>query len=633
MIADFQQLLQMLGPQSAGAGQSLGGQGTGLLSNVSPPAPLSGLNFADSGMSGTQGGGQGLSGGPGQGGILAGQSAGPGLDIYQMLAQMNQGDQGGPNTGSLLSPIGGSDFEGITPQNFGQQEVPGQRGAGPQQGTFAGQTGGDLDSMALIQQALGLLQRSGFSNYFGTPDLGTRGDVGGSSLGEIVRESESGGFGGQTNPVDGQGGVNEEGAGGGFSGPTGQQVGGGLQGLQGLLGLAQGIQGGDIAQGVGGALGAGGGLSKLLGESGFGSAFGGLGGLEGLIQGIRGGNPEEAVKGAAGLYGGLSGLDLAPSIGSLAGSAAEGLGATSALEGLTEMLAGFGGSAALGAAGGMMLPVIMAMFNPNSLSLPFSGNRAEAAIRDTKNVRRDFGTAEGQVLGGERAYDHLAGGAPVNPNDLQALWTANEAMGGPALSQYFGTSGGAQGGLIPAMPSGQLDALRRQSDQATNKSYWGLLAGLDQAARSGQSYPELSLMTVDGLTALQKAARMGDVTDPALLAQLTGRPGAPLADNPNVSDYGVLGQAPDGFLQSWKPGNYLSAIQQVLAPYNQHLDQSAWGQLTNPFMGNYGTPDTATQGNMDNVFASWLARTNEPWRNPPPIEDPAQFMYMNGRGY
>lgn len=392
----------------------MGSQGTGepsgLLSNLPPPAPLSGLTFAEPGFSGAT---SSLGGSPGDEGLVPGQGAGPGLDILSLLGQF--GNEGVANTSSLLAPIGGTVGTGTTPNvgvsptapDTGQNTVIGRTDtAGPPrtEGSVAGETGGTLPALSLIASALGLLGKSGlFANLGATPDLGTRGDVDGVSLSDQLRNVQTPTAdveAAYANPptLDALYAVGADdyltpetqelmdiaGAGaddyltpdapGTVPGPlpeqdlassslNGSTLSGGLSATSNALNAGVGFASGDVPRGVGGMLGAGANVAGLSGANDLASGASGLGSLLSLVEGARSGNPVQVGQGALGAYNSLNTLwpETFPTLSSLASVGGElggavasnaALGATEAGIGLGSG-SGFGGAATSGMAAGL----------------------------------------------------------------------------------------------------------------------------------------------------------------------------------------------------------------------------------------------------------------------------------------
>ena len=470
-MMDIQTLLMLLGSGGQPQGQSLGG-GTSF-SNVAPPAPLSGLNFAEQAFSGATGA---PGGAPSGRGLVPGIQPGPGLE--DMLSQVGTGGEeaGAGNLASLLTPIGAGIGTGLSPfgQAPGQDFVAGQRGPSPGQGPqgfIAGQSSGRLDSLRTIQQALGLLQKSGlFQTLLGQePSLGVRGETGGVSLSDTLRgtaglpleslqpgemeqafasgqgglppafgeefagpPSENFGIGGAPGGVTPQVGTPSGGV------PLGQQLSGGLGAAIGGLGLSQGLMSGNVPQSVGGGLQLGGGLANLGGYGGVGGAAGGLGGLLNLIEGSRGGNPQQAIQGGLGTYGGLSSLapETFPGIASLlSGGAGAGLGGASGLA-ATEAGIGLGAGEALGggAAAGVGSAAagtgvgLAALFLTEIIDAFLSHDKPAGYSKMIGQQRAGEAAATSQAAQGSQfwntIYDQAMKGGLTDPTQLRQLGTS-----------------------------------------------------------------------------------------------------------------------------------------------------------------------------------------------------------------
>ena len=327
---------------------------SGLLSNLPPPAPLSGLTFAEPGYSGAE---SSLGGSPGDGGLVPGQGAGPGLDILSLLNQYS-GDEGVANTTALTTPIGGTLGGSVGGGSMipldpgtGQNTIGGQTSPeGPSRtgGTIAGETSGALPSLSLIASALGLLGKSGlFASSGALPDIGPRGDTGGVSLSDQLRDTGtptsalntayedtfsddiSRGLVDDLGPVQTPDYVDDlgpaqtpdlSGEGFGLSDSTRSTLSGGLQAAKGLTGLTQGLLSDNVSQSVGGGLQTAGALANLGGYSDVAAGLEGAGSLLSLVEGARSGNPGQIAKGAVGTYNSAASLlpEVLPSIGAAA---------------------------------------------------------------------------------------------------------------------------------------------------------------------------------------------------------------------------------------------------------------------------------------------------------------------------
>ncbi len=303
------------------------------LSNLDP-ATLSGLLFSGQSTPGSNIlGGQG---GSGAGGVTPGMQSGPGLDLFQMLAQLQGRDQGGANFNALMAPIGTGAGGGLQPfgqQPLGQQFLGGQPTQRPST-PLPGAVGPSADPMALIQQALGFLQKAAmFQNIGGTgpqdkqnePSLAASGPQG-TTIGpqnaitvdpNLVQDAGALGITVDPNLVQ-----EVDAARGGAGG----NVVLGLQALQGGLGLTRGVESGNPLQAAGGAAGLGSGLAGLMGQSDLAGGLGGIGGLLSMAQGIKSGNVAGAIPGGIQGASALSGALGGPTATSLAGEGLSSMG-------------------------------------------------------------------------------------------------------------------------------------------------------------------------------------------------------------------------------------------------------------------------------------------------------------------
>ncbi len=409
------------------------------------PAPLSGLALPS--LFGGMGGEQGMSGGGGPGGA-GGALGGPGLDFFQLLGSLTgSGDSGitatAPNLSSLFGPLGSG---GIGSGNLGQMDGNGSFGGFGQAGGFsqpqaapqgaqgvAGASGGQLDSIALIRQALGLGQKVLGSGGVAGNTSGTGGS-GGLSIGDFEGASLSNPEGIGTaspfqpgdltssflnDPMLGQFATQ----GGLFHGAqvtpelwdsfkSDPQF---LEALRSGNALGDSNLLGDSPFGAGslempdfsGSAGGGGGFG--LGD--IGSGFGGANSLLGLVQNFQ--NPGAMTQNPLGVLQNLYGLYTALNSGLSLGGPTIG-GAISGLGGSLGAGLGSIGSAA-GAAVGIPAAVFAALGATDFFDKSAQGFQ--------NNIRNTFGAVPGQVQS-FRDIPGLLGGinADSSPDDIANAW-------------------------------------------------------------------------------------------------------------------------------------------------------------------------------------------------------------------
>ncbi len=499
------------------------------------PAPLSGLALPS--LFGGMGGEQGMAGVGG--GAPGGQQGGPGLDFFQLLGSMQgSGDSGisaaPPNLSSLFGQIGQG---GLGAGNLGQMDGNGAFGGFGQAGGMsqptvpsgatgiAGSTGGQLDSIALIRQALGLGQ--GVAKGLNTGVAGSSGaggGTGGLDLGDFEGTSLSNAEGvGVASPFQ-QGDLispflNDPMIGRLMTSGvlTGSQMPSELwdsfkSDPQFLEALRSGNALGDSNLLADYPLGGTGGLqmpnlsgdspgSSQTGEPGISSGLGGLNSIMGLVQNIQagGGNPMSLLQNLYGAYqsannlAGLGGPTIQSALGALGAGGLGGLGV-----GVLGALPGIIGSdkpgdAAALAAGGLIsgsmgatmagiaaIPSLWELINDTDLFGLIPHDR----MQETRGIKKDFDTAWGPYQDTPNTLNSIS--QSNDPAELQRLLSiANYQLAqAPAVSRYITTHGGYKPGIAPAQ---DLSAISPYSQGYSMDAVLGNTLALDKLANLGAS--------------------------------------------------------------------------------------------------------------------------------------------------
>jgi hypothetical protein len=341
-----------------------------------------------------------------------------------------------------------------------------------------------------------------------------------------------------------------------------------------------------------GALGGGvGGLNtanQLLG----GNAFGGLGGYLPALSGLLG-------LGAGGL-----GIANAIQQGNIPGAIASGAGTLGGV-------AALGGTGALGGAGTALSSAVAPVLG--TLALPLAGlglwasnedaqraNKIQSALRDTRNIRRDFGVAWPQLEGGGRAYDSMlqAFSAMTPEQQLQALpgiiEGASTGIGAkPAVSQFISTQGGRHGTLPggPSVSPVDVSGFESESGLLTVKSVLANIAARDKLAQLGAPYDE-ALRAQDPMSALRDldsrwfyGPQIGDAR-PYIEGVEEYQGGYTQADLPNWPTPGEM-------VTITTPGGRLQGIQALLTRLDPNFSQSRLAPMFAellPFLGGQVSP-------------------------------------------